>query len=434
MNTSKQVNIMIGLLFLSVVVFGAYIAWEPTRSSDAEDNQAELFADRGAVLFINNCRGCHGMEGEGHIAPALATNAFLILGEDNEFGLEPTADGEADGIRSFLHNTISCGRTGSFMPVWAQEQGGALSRIQIDYLVELITSGRWDVVAKDALHHDLEVNELAPKLGLFADLRAGALTVEEAAAELEALGAPELAAQTAILEQLFAKTLTLTTAIEAFAEVGLGDQAEAFGRGIYGRLVAGVISAEEATAEWVALGQSDGGIYLAHEEHLLNDEQLHEIFSAQALVDSADVPNLSITTSNCGQYNAAALTEFRSRDPLVATPPPTDGTAEPTATSTPDGDGGGGQHPSEDAIVGTNASGPLPVREFFANNCAVCHGLNREGGVGLPLTRDRLTEPDQFYIDTITNGRGAIMPAWGPQGLDEDEIASIVTWLKNTDP
>jgi len=433
MNTSKQVNIMIGLLFLAFVVFGAYIAWEPTRESDAEESQAELFADRGAVLFVNNCRGCHGMEGEGHIAPRLATNAFLILGEDNEYGLEPTAEGEADGIRSFLHNTVSCGRTGSFMPVWAQEQGGPLSRIQVDYLVELITAGRWDIVEEYAFHHDLEVNELAPKAGIFANLGAGALTVEDAAAELEALGAPELAAQTDILERLAQKQLTLTTAVEAFAERGLEEQALAFGRGIYGRLEAGVSTSEEATAEWVAFGQSDGGIFVAHEEHLLSDEQLHEIFSAQALVDSADVASLSITTSNCGQYNAATLAEFRGRDPLVAgTPPPTDGTAEPTATSTPDG--GGGRDPSEDAIVGLDSGSPMPVREFFAATCAPCHGMNREGGVGLPLTRDRLTEPDQFYIDTITNGRGAIMPAWGAQGLDDEEIAAIVTWLKNTDP
>jgi mono/diheme cytochrome c family protein len=358
MNTSKQVNIMIGLLFLSFVVFGAYIAWEPTRSSDAEDNQAELFADRGAMLFINNCRGCHGMEGEGHIAPALATNAFLILGEDNEFGLEPTADGEADGIRGFLHNTISCGRTGSFMPVWAQEQGGALSRIQIDYLVELITSGRWDIVAKDALHHDLEVNELAPK--------------------------------TDIVE----------------------------------RLESGEITSEEATAEWVAAGITDGGIFVAEEDGLLSDEQLQEIFSAQALVSAADVPSLSITTSNCGQYNAATLTEFRNRDPLVA-PPPTDGTAEPTATSTPDGGGG-----PEDAVVQG-----LPVRDFFAQNCASCHGQERQGIVGPALTRDRLTQPDDFYIDTISNGRaGTVMPAWSDAGLTDEEITSIVTWLKNTDP
>ena len=359
MNTSKQVNAMIGLLFLSFIVYGAYIAWEPTRSSDAEENQAELFAERGAVIFVNNCRGCHGMDGEGHIGPALNSTAFLVLGEDNEFGLQGTPDGEAEGIRTFLHNTISCGRTGSFMPVWAQEQGGALSRIQIDYVVELVTAGRWDIVEEYALEHDLEVNELAPISGTFE------------------------------------------------------------------RLEAGLITAEQATAEYVERAVPDGGVYLAHEQ-LLSDEQLDEIFAAQALVKTSDVPNLALTTSNCGQYSAATLSEFRSRDPLTVTPP-TDGTAGPTATATPDGGGG---DPSEDAIVQT-----LPIREFFATRCAVCHGMEREGGIGLPLTRDRLTQPDDFYINTITNGReGTAMPAWGEQGLTPDEIASLVLWLKSTDP
>ena len=54
--------------------------------------------------------------------------------------------------------------------------------------------------------------------------------------------------------------------------------------------------------------------------------------------------------------------------------------------------------------------------------------------MGLPLTRDRLTESDDFYIDTLTNGRGPIMPAWGAQGLTAEEIQNLVTWLKNTDP
>ncbi len=427
MNTSKQVNAMIGLLFLSFVVYGAYIAWEPTRSSDAEDNQAELFADRGAEIFVNNCRGCHGMEGEGHIAPQLQTSAFLILGEGNEFSLDATPDGEADGIRGFLHNTISCGRTGSFMPVWSQAQGGPLSRIQVDYLVELITAGRWDIVEEFALEHDLEVNELAPQAGIFSNLIAGAITVDVAVAELEGFGASDLAAERGILDRLASKELTITTAVEALDALGLEEAALAFGRGTFGRLESGETSAEEATAEYVAAGIADGGIYLAHEAHLLSDEQVDEIFAAQALVGSAEVPTLAITTSNCGQYNSATLAEFRERDPLVATPPPSDGTAEPTATGTPDD--GGGAHPSELAIVNE-----LPVRDFFATTCAVCHGQDREGGIGLPLTRDQLTEPDDFYIDTITNGRGAIMPAWGQQGLDPDEISSIVTWLKNTDP
>ena len=75
MNTTKQVNVMIGLLFMAFLVFGAYFATEPAREADARDTQAELMAKRGAEIFVANCRACHGLNGkgqeEGGIAPAL---------------------------------------------------------------------------------------------------------------------------------------------------------------------------------------------------------------------------------------------------------------------------------------------------------------------------------------------------------------------------
>src|SRR5688572_22812287 len=128
MNTSKQVNAMIGLLGLLLVILVGYFAYESTRQAHADEHLTERNAERGARIFVNNCRSCHGMEGlgpeEGAIAPALNNPAFLILGEDNEYGAEPTAQGEADGIRNFLENTITCGRTGTFMPPWSEEHGG----------------------------------------------------------------------------------------------------------------------------------------------------------------------------------------------------------------------------------------------------------------------------------------------------------------------
>ena len=105
---------------------------------------------------------------------------------------------------------------------------------------------------------------------------------------------------------------------------------------------------------------------------------------------------------------------------------------EPTATPTP---------ADPDATVDPNdPSSALiqgqPVGDYFAGLCAACHGLNREGGVGLPLTRDRLTEPDEFYHDTIVNGREgtAMAPYGGGPALTDAEVSAIVTWLKNTDP
>ena len=158
MNTSKQVNVMIGVLFLAFLLFGAYILNESNRAADAREHITERNAERGARLFVANCRNCHGMEGEGHVAPALNSQAYLILDEEEaaEAGVEPTGQGEADAVRAFLFNTIACGRTNTFMPTWASRFGGPLSDTQINQLVTLITEGRWDLVEEVGAEVDHE--------------------------------------------------------------------------------------------------------------------------------------------------------------------------------------------------------------------------------------------------------------------------------------
>ncbi len=158
MNTTKQVNVMIGLLFMAFLVFGAYFATEPAREADARDSQAELTAKRGAEIFVANCRTCHGLNGkgqeEGGIAPALNNVAFLVLEQNNALGLPPTPAGEVRNIREFLFNTIACGRSNTAMPVWSERYGGPLSDTQVNYLVNMITSARWDLVEELGKEHD----------------------------------------------------------------------------------------------------------------------------------------------------------------------------------------------------------------------------------------------------------------------------------------
>jgi mono/diheme cytochrome c family protein len=314
MNTSKQVTVMIALLFLTVVVLGAYFLNEDNRQVEALEEQTERIAGRGARLFSDNCRSCHGLEGlgseEGAIAPPLNNTAFLILGEHNDLGLPETPDlGTADDpgaeeIRTFLGNTIRCGRTGTFMPAWSEEFGGTLSDTQIAQLVTLITTGRWDLLEEFSAEHD--------------------------------------------------------------AESGV-------------------------TADEIVFTSADG---------------------------------LSLTGENCGQYNAIQALRFRNRaDPTVAlapdATPPTGGTLPPDET------------PSAATVQG------VPVDVFFQASCTTCHGANRAGipGLGLPLLPEVLTQPDDFYFDTIQNGRaGTVMPAWGQQGLTDEEIRTLVEFIKNTPP
>ncbi len=181
MNTGKQVNVMIGLLFLTVVVVGGYFLNEGNRQSDAREDVAERNAERGARLFVQNCRSCHGLNGLGpEDAPPgfgakLNSPAFLILGEDNQFGLEATPSGEADGVRRFLTDTIGCGRTGTFMPPWSERFGGSLSDTQIRNIVTMITNARWDFVEHEGIEAD-EESRLSPAEIIVSDPSALSVT------------------------------------------------------------------------------------------------------------------------------------------------------------------------------------------------------------------------------------------------------------------
>ena len=222
MNTTKQVNVMIGLLFVAFLAFGAYYATEGPREASARAAQTDLMAHRGAELFVANCRTCHGQQGlggdEGGVGPRLNNVAFLILDDANPFGLDPTPPGDVNGIHDFLFDTIACGRTNTAMPVWSDEHGGPLSATQIDYLVTMITTGRWDLVEEIGEEHDAALKaQLATAVVMFDKLYSDPdLTTEQKQAVDDAIAAGESAVFAALTpEQQEAVEVALGNAILA---------------------------------------------------------------------------------------------------------------------------------------------------------------------------------------------------------------------------
>ncbi|SIR17141.1 MULTISPECIES: cytochrome-c oxidase, cbb3-type subunit III [unclassified Bosea (in: a-proteobacteria)] len=72
-------------------------------------------------------------------------------------------------------------------------------------------------------------------------------------------------------------------------------------------------------------------------------------------------------------------------------------------------------------------------RKLFADNCAACHGEAGKGNqeLGAPNLTDAITlyGMDVASItETITNGRGGVMPAWGPR-LDPTTIKSLTVYV-----
>ena len=130
MNTQKQIFVIITLLVIFTGGCAAYAAIDlPIRA----ERQADFFdsesVERGALLFANNCRTCHGVRGQGGTGPALNTEAFkdqdpLVLSQNREL----------------LTTTMSCGRAGTLMPAWLTENGGSLNSVQIQHIVRLFTT------------------------------------------------------------------------------------------------------------------------------------------------------------------------------------------------------------------------------------------------------------------------------------------------------
>ena len=78
-----------------------------------------------ATLYSENCAGCHGADGKGGAAIALANPVFLAIADD-----------------ATIRKVTANGVRGTAMPAFAQSAGGMLTDAQIDVITQGIRS-RW---------------------------------------------------------------------------------------------------------------------------------------------------------------------------------------------------------------------------------------------------------------------------------------------------
>jgi cytochrome c oxidase cbb3-type subunit III len=78
-----------------------------------------------ATLYSENCSACHGAEGKGGAAIALANPVFLAIADD-----------------ATIRKVAAQGISGTAMPAFAQSAGGMLTDAQIDIITQGIRS-RW---------------------------------------------------------------------------------------------------------------------------------------------------------------------------------------------------------------------------------------------------------------------------------------------------
>jgi cytochrome c oxidase cbb3-type subunit 3 len=78
-----------------------------------------------AVLYANNCAGCHGPDGAGELALGLADPLYLAIADE-----------------ATIRRVITNGVPGTAMPAFARSAGGLLTEEQVDAIVKGIRT-RW---------------------------------------------------------------------------------------------------------------------------------------------------------------------------------------------------------------------------------------------------------------------------------------------------
>ncbi|MEX2237858.1 MAG: cupredoxin domain-containing protein [Dehalococcoidia bacterium] len=146
-DTGKQIQIMVGLVFASVIVMLGYAIWDTSRAEDASETQLNVLGERGAELFAVNCRRCHGLEGLGVLENPQAFPGAAL----NVENLRPEDPILLEALQARLFSTIECGRVGTLMPAWSLDEGGNLTDQQIEELVTFITRN-----PNDAWEHAIE--------------------------------------------------------------------------------------------------------------------------------------------------------------------------------------------------------------------------------------------------------------------------------------
>lgn len=134
MNTQKQIVLIVVLFFVFMGGCTAYTLIDlPVRAPDQVTWTQDQSIERGALLFANNCRTCHGISGKGSDEGAIG----LPLNKPEFKDQDPLI---LKANQALIKTTLYCGRAGTRMPPWLNTNGGSLNAIQIQHLIDLITA------------------------------------------------------------------------------------------------------------------------------------------------------------------------------------------------------------------------------------------------------------------------------------------------------
>ena len=127
---TKRIRILSALAVLSLLMLAACSTSGGEPQTNSEPVAPSQVLDFG-TLYAQNCAGCHGAQGHGGAAIALANPVYLAIVDETT-----------------MRNVVANGVRGTSMPAFAQRAGGMLTEQQVDAITSGIFSqwGRKEVL------------------------------------------------------------------------------------------------------------------------------------------------------------------------------------------------------------------------------------------------------------------------------------------------
>jgi mono/diheme cytochrome c family protein len=132
--------ILMGLFFLAFPLFRFY---EPAQRADAREAQIEFLAAEGSGLYQDSCASCHGPDGSGAFAPAIAAKEFLESVDDIQ-----------------ITQLIALGVPGTEMIAYSNDLGGPLTSQEVTAITTYLRSLEEDAISKPNWRTPLEDEDL----------------------------------------------------------------------------------------------------------------------------------------------------------------------------------------------------------------------------------------------------------------------------------
>ncbi|MBM4425377.1 MAG: c-type cytochrome [Chloroflexi bacterium] len=145
------VRVVTGTIILAatMMIVAFIMVNEPNRMTDFESGYKGRSVEAGAALYDTNCKGCHGVQGEGieGVGPALNARDLFDGRRLSEIGWAGTA-------YDYVFSSISGGRpraSSAFstypqrMPTWSSDFGGPLRPDQVRNLADFVMN--WETTA-----------------------------------------------------------------------------------------------------------------------------------------------------------------------------------------------------------------------------------------------------------------------------------------------